>query len=52
MTYLESAEGQTLTRQQALRVVLLHQTDVFEFLAEVGDKLEYDATEVLEWLGY
>ncbi len=52
MTYYESAEGITLTRAQALKEVRKHNCSAAEFLAEMGDHENYEAQDVLDWLGY
>lgn len=53
MDYYESAEGIMITRSRAMKELLNHGCQEFdEFLADVGDKEEYEATEVLRWLGY
>lgn len=52
MDYYDSAEGQIISRERAEREVIDHGADVFEFLEDVGEKPEYDAQEVLRWLGY
>ena len=51
MTYEEAMET-TVTRAQAFAEVRRHHCDPTEFVAEVGDRAEYDGAEVLEWLGY
>ncbi|GEM95446.1 hypothetical protein RSP03_45130 [Cereibacter sphaeroides] len=56
MTYLESAEGETITKERALRELKAHGVPVPEgvaaFLQECGDREVYDAGDVLRWLGY
>jgi len=53
MTYLESAEGLTITKERALLELKKHCIDDIQyFLEECGDCAIYDAAEVLEWLGY
>jgi hypothetical protein len=52
MGYWEEAEGLTLTRKQAEKLVLDHQADLPEFYAEFGNKPDYKAHAVLAWLGY
>jgi hypothetical protein len=52
MTYFESAEGITIDKERALYEVKRHNGSAEEFLEEMGDRVEYMATEVLEWLGY
>lgn len=55
-SYIETAEGHTLTAAQAYdEIRVRHGQDAEtwrEFLDEFGVCDEYDATEVLEWLGY
>lgn len=49
----EDYDGVKVTRAQALREVRKHGASEAEFLAEVGDKPEYDGfRDVLQWLGY
>jgi len=51
--YYESAVGETITKQRAFLELEKHGiSDYEEFLNDVGDKLEYLATDVLDWLGY
>ena len=56
MTYLESAEGQTITRERALLELknhgICHTDDIAEFFEICGDRESYNAVKVLEWLGY
>lgn len=53
MDYYESAEDIIITRSRALRELKLHNCeDIEEFFDDLGDKEEYDAQEVLIWLGY
>ncbi len=53
MDYYESAEDIIITRARALRELELHHCgDIEEFFEDLGDKEEYNAQEVLIWLGY
>lgn len=55
MTYYESAEGETVTRLGALKLLDIHNIPESErktFDMELGEKDNYDAQEVLRWLGY
>jgi len=53
MTYSESAEGVTITRERAKQEIAEHGGDPWElFLEEVSDSETYQASTVLEWLGY
>lgn len=55
MTYYESAEGETVTRIGALKLLDRHNIPESErkaFDLELGEKDIYDAQEVLRWLGY
>ena len=56
MTYYESAEGITITKARARIEIVKHHSlpeEEFEmFLEECGDKQDYLATEILEWLNY
>lgn len=53
MTYFDSAEGQTITQTRALLELHNHGiTDPDEFFEECGEHPQYNAQEVLEWLGY
>lgn len=52
MTYYESAEGVTISKDRAIRELLKHGADVGEFLTDMGDLQTYDAQAVLAWLGY
>ena len=51
--YYESAVGEMITKQRAFLELEKHGIEDYEeFLNDVGDKLEYLATDVLDWLGY
>ena len=53
MDYYESAEGLTITRERALLELEMHHCeDIEQFFDDLGDKEEYQAQEVLDWLGY
>tara|TARA_R100001086_G_C11672556_1_gene213339 strand:+ start:189 stop:353 length:165 start_codon:yes stop_codon:yes gene_type:complete len=54
MSYYESAEGQTITRERAIQVINQHHCGEYlkDFFAEVGDRDTYKATDVLDWLNY
>lgn len=56
MDYFESAEGITITKARALKELARHgvdhPSDLAQFIADCGDRAEYDAQEVLGWLGY
>lgn len=55
MSYFESAEGVTITKNRAFREFLKHnQTieDWQEFTAQHGEHAHYDAQTVLTFLGY
>jgi len=53
MSYYESAVGETITRHRALQELKKHGViDFDEFFTEVGDRQEYQAQEVLVYLGY
>jgi len=51
--YYESAEDLTITRERALLELARHSCEDFdEFFQDMGDREEYDAQDVLAWLGY
>ena len=56
MDYYESAEDIILTQERALQELARHgitsNEDILEFFADVGEQEEYEAQEVLIWLGY
>ena len=53
MDYYESAEGLTITRERALLELARHHCeDIEQFFDDLGDKEEYQAQDVLDWLGY
>tara|TARA_A200000159_G_C7200327_1_gene287591 strand:+ start:270 stop:440 length:171 start_codon:yes stop_codon:yes gene_type:complete len=56
MDYYNSAEDITITQDRALQELARHgitsNEDILEFFADVGKREEYDAQEVLVWLGY
>jgi len=52
MDYDEAIEAM-VSREQARREIAKHDCEGFyQFLQDVGDKLEYAGWEVLDWLGY
>ena len=55
-TYYDTAEGVTITRRRALRELADHgivdPDRIGEFLEACGDLREYNAQDVLDWLGY
>lgn len=51
MDYNEAIET-TVSRAQALAELAKHDSNIFEFFDDVGDKPEYTGKEVLDWLGY
>jgi hypothetical protein len=51
-TYYQSADGITISRERALKEIRDHGCKPADFFAEVGDKAEYSAQGVLDWLGY
>ena len=53
MDYYDSAEGLTITRERALLELARHHCeDLEQFFDDLGDRQEYNAQEVLIWLGY
>lgn len=54
MTYSESAEGITITKDRARIELRRHgvESEWPDFLRDMGDRDEYTASEVLAWLGY
>ncbi|WP_175971935.1 hypothetical protein [Burkholderia sp. BCC0322] len=42
----------TITRAEAEAEVRRHFGNFTEFLADVGDREEYEGREILDWLGY
>ena len=57
MTYYESAKGAKITKKRAIQELQSHgienNSEGFSlFLKELGDKPEYKAQKVLDWLGY
>ena len=52
MAYYESAEGIEISKERAICEIEKHGCDIDQFLHEVGEKEEYEAQEVLAWLGY
>jgi len=55
MTYYESAENLTISKKRALEEIVKHGVPTSEinvFFSEMGEKEEYDAQAVLQWLGY
>jgi hypothetical protein len=51
--YYESAEDLTLSQERAFEELSKHGCqDIQQFLDDMGDKEEYNAQKVLEWLGY
>tara|TARA_R110002020_G_scaffold88016_1_gene216531 strand:+ start:330 stop:530 length:201 start_codon:yes stop_codon:yes gene_type:complete len=66
MDYYDSAEDLTISRQRAIQELINHgcipqeggdyantaNGDFAEFFQDLGDKSEYLAQDVLNWLGY
>lgn len=57
MSYYNSAEGVTITRERAFRELQDHghpldSRGLLEFFLECGNAPEYEAQHVLEFLGY
>lgn len=53
MTYEEALEeNPSVTRVAAQRLCRIHNTTFDALVAELGDKHEYQAREILIWLGY
>ena len=53
MDYYESAKGIIITRERALQEIRNHHLEnLEEFFEDLGDKKEYHAQDVLNWLGY
>ena len=52
MDYYESAEGYTISKERAKKEVENHDSSWSEFLLDNPEKDEYDAQDVLTWLGY
>lgn len=51
--YYESAEGETISRQRAIKELKRHGIDdTKDFDDDLGVRHEYLATDVLDWLGY
>lgn len=56
-TYSESAQGLVITKWRALYEIQVNhglhtERDLEDFLADLGDHETYEASRVLEWLGY
>ena len=59
MSYYESAEGYTISKERAKQEILSHNADWAEFIADNGEHEEYDVAQLVEqpqdvlaWLGY
>ena len=52
MSYYESAEGMTISKERAKKEIVKHGSSWEEFIADMGDNANYDAQAVLAWLGY
>jgi|TARA_R110000744_G_scaffold375804_1_gene489567 hypothetical protein len=54
MDYYDSAEGFVLTRQRTIQEIAEHNasSDIDDFYSIYGLKEEYNAQDVLNWLGY
>lgn len=52
MSYYESAEGVTITKERAQKEIAKHNASWLEFVTDMGDNASYDAQAVLAWLGY
>ena len=52
-TDFDSAGGETISKKRAVQELRKHGvTSSGEFFKDMGDHEEYEATKVLEWLGY
>jgi hypothetical protein len=56
-TYYDSAEDLTITQERAFEELAKHGCqDIHQFILDMGDNMgdkeEYNAQKVLEWLGY
>lgn len=52
MTYSESAQGETITKARALQEYRTHGICESELTDDLGDHVTYQASDVLEALGY
>ena len=52
MSYYESAEGLTISKERAMFELGKHNASGDEFVVDNGEHEEYDAQIVLSWLGY
>jgi hypothetical protein len=44
--------GHTVTKAEAMEEVRRHKLEMVDLVNELGDKDEYTARAVMEWLGY
>ena len=51
MDYYESAEGMTISKERAMFELVKHNASWEDFVADNGEHEEYDAQDVLAWLG-
>lgn len=51
MNYWEALIA-TVSKAEAKQEIERHACDFDEFLQEVGDREEYEGSEILDWLGY
>ncbi len=52
LDYLLDNTETRVTRNEAINEVKSHHSNVTDFLEEMGDHQDYNALEVLYWLGY
>lgn len=52
MSYYESAEDITISKERAQKEIAKHGSSWLEFVEDMGDSASYDAQAVLAWLGY
>ena len=54
MDYYDSAEGLVISKQRAIKEIKDHDAlnEIDDFYLNYGDKEEYNAQDVLIWLGY
>jgi hypothetical protein len=54
MTYYESAKGITVTRERAIKEIKEHGLldSINDFYDDYGKREQYEAQDVLNWLGY
>lgn len=51
-SYFDSIAGEIVSKKTVRRMLKEHDASMAELLEDLGDKEEYEADDVIAWLGY